>query len=982
MKKGTRLLSVALCAAITASVMNFSVFAEELPDKYDLRDEKIVSDVRNQGMIGSCWAFGGIGILENWLRMNDMGDYDFSERHMDAVTALAFNESINYDNGGVRSYGLGGAVKDVISYYYSGKGPVYESACQYVPSYEGGYAPLKRQTECQTAGIAVKDIGIGKCCGDMTLTSVEKRNDVMTDMKRAITQYGGIAVLYNAEASETDIYSTNFGTPNHMVMVVGWDDNYPKEKFLSGTGFRPERDGAWIMKNSWGTDVGDDGYFYISYENYDLYREQFMYIERADKANYDQVYLSSPTAAASYTTSSTDLSENVDYSLNLFDKNPGEQSLNAVTVALRENSSYEVYIIPDYKDGGTDNLGDCIAKGSVDHECYKTFDFDPVKLTGDRFAVCVKYSSDDKTASLVPVSEKTSSAAGYFKSENLSGRSYISHDGVKWTDTYKKNGQVVFVRAYTVNDSETHKVTFSSDAGYQTAELFTSDGKKVYKNPDGSFSVPNGTYTYKVTQAGFEDTEGKVKVNGRDHSVKVKMKYAPTIKDMITEIGIKDPKDLEINYAYGLTGEKPRKVSSVEINGDKVKFTQTEESIIIPKAEYAKLALGLEAVVTVNYSNGTEANAVVDVVEYSDSGKADIIAGRITREMSKVNYTDVQSITDIADKCEEIGKSYSKKAVVAVDVSSAVFKAPTAEDKGYYSFGVTVIYNGRVRNLTVTGEFEPDSSVSVPVMGDVMGWSGIISSEEFKNAAENGGDITVTLDSTGTVPAIFWANAGKAVVTFNSFDGSFSWKIDCSQNSCDHETDMSIYIGHDNGVYNDNELNDYYSTRIAGGLYFYTDSSFSLKGDLTFNMKKYFKGYDGTMIYKDLLFKYNDKNILEEDKQTKDQTIVSRHSGLTEMKGITGGSYALVMTTDMYYYGDVDMDATDPNAEDIKMLSMYISMGVPAQIKDANPFAYALMDIDENGTVDSSDVDALKKYVKALEKQKAEKEKAEEKKNK
>lgn len=975
MKKGTRILSVALCAALTASMMSFSAFAEKLPEKYDLRDEKIVSDVRNQGMIGSCWAFGGIGILENWLRMNGMGDYDLSERHMDALTALAFNESINYDNGGVRSYGMGGNVNNVISYYYSGKGPVYESSCQYIPSYEGNYAPLKRQTECSTAGIAVKDIGIGKCFGDLTLASAEKRDDVITDMKRAITQYGGIAVSYCAETSETDIYSTSFGSPNHMVMIVGWDDSYPKENFLSATGFRPKHDGAWIMKNSWGTDAGEDGYHYISYENYDLYREPFMYIERADKENYDQIYLSSPTAATAYATSSRDMSENVDYSLNLFDKNPGEQSINAVTVALRENSSYEVYIIPEYTDIGTDNLGTCIATGSVDHECYKTFDFDPIKLTGDLFGVCVKYSSDDKTSSLVPVSGREDSAAGYFKTENFSGRSFISHDGVKWTDTYTKNGQVVFVRAYTVNDGETHKVTFGTDTGYQTAELYNADHRKMYKNPDGSFSVPDGTYTYKVTQAGFADVDGKFKINGRDHHINVKMKYAPTIQDMITEIGVKDPKDLEINYAYGLEGEKPRKVSSVEINGDKVKFTQTEKSVIIPKAEYAKLAPGLEAVISVNYANGTEASAVVDVVEYSDSGKIDIIANRITKEMSKVSYTDAQSITDIAEKCEEIGEAYSTKAVVSVNTSSAVFQAPTAEDKGFYSFNVTIIYNGRVRNLTVSGEFEPDSSVSVPVMGEVKGWSGIISSEAFKNAAENGGEISVTLDSTGTVPAIFWANAGKAVVTFNAFDGSYSWRIDCAKNSCDHETDMSIYIGHGNGVYNDNELNDYYSTRISGGMYFYTDSSFTLRGDLTLDMKKYFKGYTGTVIYKDLLFKYNDKNILEEDKQTEDQTIISRHSGLTEMKDITGGSYALILTTDAYYYGDVDMNVEDPNADDIKMLSMYITMGVPAQIKDVNPFAYALMDIDENGTVDKNDVTALEKYVKELEKEKAEAEK-------
>ena len=38
---------------------------------------------------------------------------------------------------------------------------------------------------------------------------------------------------------------------NHEVCIVGWDDTYSRDKFKDGTG--PQRDGAWIVKNSWGT---------------------------------------------------------------------------------------------------------------------------------------------------------------------------------------------------------------------------------------------------------------------------------------------------------------------------------------------------------------------------------------------------------------------------------------------------------------------------------------------------------------------------------------------------------------------------------------------------------------------------------------------------------------------------------------------------------------------------------------------------------
>ena len=45
--------------------------------------------------------------------------------------------------------------------------------------------------------------------------------------------------------------------------MIGWDDNYPKENFVT----QPSSNGAWLARNNWGRFSGSDGgYEWISYE--------------------------------------------------------------------------------------------------------------------------------------------------------------------------------------------------------------------------------------------------------------------------------------------------------------------------------------------------------------------------------------------------------------------------------------------------------------------------------------------------------------------------------------------------------------------------------------------------------------------------------------------------------------------------------------------------------------------------------------------
>lgn len=119
-------------------------------------------------------------------------------------------------------------------------------------------------------------------------------------IKRMIYTYGGVqssfystlendyshSKEYNANTSS--YYYAGTDEPNHDVVIVGWDDQYSKTNFNT----QPENDGAFICQNSWGKSFGEDGYFYISYEDSNIGVNNIVYTRVDDSDNYDSIYQS------------------------------------------------------------------------------------------------------------------------------------------------------------------------------------------------------------------------------------------------------------------------------------------------------------------------------------------------------------------------------------------------------------------------------------------------------------------------------------------------------------------------------------------------------------------------------------------------------------------------------------------------------------------------------------------------------------------
>lgn len=226
--------------------------------------------VKNQGQNGLCWDFSALALMETWLLKNTGKTYDFSEMHM----AYAMS---NY--GGNSTYGENrppyeGAVRRVSSAYLMrgmpggncAGGAVFES----YDSYSTSRLPTRSASETltgkpkQNMPVNIYYLGGYKSDGNAASNAV---------IKQAIMDYGAVAADMDFEGNdngEAKYYNKSNGAyyrynasngADHEVTIIGWDDNYSASNF----NVAPPGNGAWLVKNSWGTSWGNSGYGWISY---------------------------------------------------------------------------------------------------------------------------------------------------------------------------------------------------------------------------------------------------------------------------------------------------------------------------------------------------------------------------------------------------------------------------------------------------------------------------------------------------------------------------------------------------------------------------------------------------------------------------------------------------------------------------------------------------------------------------------------------
>lgn len=397
------------------------------PAYYSSEEEGYVTQPKDQWEDTTCWLFTGVSLMETAILMDSElsdslnGSIDLSEEQIKCAMLNKLSGQTNefgtrdhFNAGGNIDIFCAAVMQGVSVVNEGGKypagyhlGPYTANASTFYDSTDPlptlGQAVLKPDYNLlKTHWIYDKGVleysNSSHTAVTTTLTAAE-RKELVTEMKQAIMDYGAVSCSIRSTPLESGnncfLYckdATVANISNHSVVIVGWDDSVSKSYFSPS----PTSDGAFLCKNSWGTDRWGkavnsaydsysfnidwpDGYFWLSYEDINCgsycaavcdvdaaHPDQYVYQnDKYAPANfaYDEGDISSQTIAVKY--DRRELVERLD-SITFLSQNVGTEYTVWLATAESEPADPTTY------------LNDCekieIARGTTDNCGYYTID--------------------------------------------------------------------------------------------------------------------------------------------------------------------------------------------------------------------------------------------------------------------------------------------------------------------------------------------------------------------------------------------------------------------------------------------------------------------------------------------------------------------------------------------------------------------------------------------------------------------------------
>lgn len=378
----------------------------------------VVSPVRDQTHnYRTCWAFAALGSLETSYIHQGYGSTapDLSELHLAWYTYMNphkdYREQMTLARANDPVLQFGGTNKKAIA-FLSRSGVASENDLPY--------------TITSTVGtLKSNDIMSGTKLPEdyehpLRLKEVYELGPVTADnrdtVKTLIKRYGAVSVTYDGSTHQDSYKAYYHASQNgfgHAVSIIGWDENYSRSNFNE----TPSANGAWLAKNSYGTNAGEYGFFWLSYEQ--VIGSAAVYVAADSKVN--KLYGHDAIAAKDT------IPHN--WSAVIFRAQNNETFKEASFQTRNNNVNYAVYINrlgSDTEPSRPGTPGTPLASGKIDLAGYHTVELDsPFEVkAGEYFSVILRLE-DNSGHEYISAVEDT----GMFKSSHtitVAGKSYFA----------------------------------------------------------------------------------------------------------------------------------------------------------------------------------------------------------------------------------------------------------------------------------------------------------------------------------------------------------------------------------------------------------------------------------------------------------------------------------------------------------------------------------------------------------------------------
>ncbi len=431
-----------------------------------------ITSIKNQNPYGTCWAHAAMASAEADLWKKGLADstIDLSEWQL----AYFFYHTVEDPLGGTAGDSVT-VVTDSSAEDYLDRGGNQQLATYRLATWQGvtqeADAPYSTVYNDRTKTLD-DALAYGKDAYHLEnayWVSMKDRDIV----KQLIMEYGACAASYYHDSAYFNSssqwnrseplaeYKPTGTSTNHAITIVGWDDNYSKDNF--GT-YKPSSNGAWLCKNSWGSNWSKDGLFYISYEDSPNLNGNAYFYDYGTGDNYDYNYQYDGGVGLS--------TYSVANAANVYTANSAE-TLKAVGF-YTEDVQYTC-TIKIYKNCTGNPVSGTLVSTQTATEPYAGFHTvvldTPVDLNaGDTYSVVV-YQTTSSGTPKVPVDVSFSWSWLTGVSSAKTGQSFISSSGSYWQDV-SASGYNCRIKAYTDKrdtttpaDVKVSRITLSASTG-------------------------------------------------------------------------------------------------------------------------------------------------------------------------------------------------------------------------------------------------------------------------------------------------------------------------------------------------------------------------------------------------------------------------------------------------------------------------------------------------------------------------------------